>query len=71
MSTLTQSDGDEVFDLLVSAYDAAPPDQGNALLARLCLLLAQRVGDVSTIREAVQQASDADGGFPLNKGSQK
>lgn len=59
MTGLSQPEGDEVFDLLVQAYDAAGPEQGQALLARLCVLLAHRIGTVAAVREALDQAQQA------------
>jgi hypothetical protein len=59
MIGLSQPDGDEVFDLLVHAYDAVDPDQCQDFLARLCVLFAQRVGDVAAVREIIHQARQA------------
>jgi hypothetical protein len=56
MMGLNQSDGDEVFDLLVHAYDATNPDQRQDFLAQLCVLFAQRIGEVAAVHEIIDQA---------------
>lgn len=50
------SEGDELFDLLARAYDGEPAATRTDLLARLCLLLAHRVGDMDQVRDAVREA---------------
>lgn len=59
MTGLGQAEGDEAFDLLVSAYEDAGPGQGQAMLARTCILLAHRVGSVAVLREVLHQARQA------------
>ncbi len=59
MTGLNQVDGDEAFDLLVHAYEEAGPDQGQAMLARVCVLLAQKVGSIVILREILEQARKA------------
>jgi Protein of unknown function (DUF2783) len=59
MTGLSQADGDEAFELLVRAYEDAGPEQGQAMLARICLLLVQRVASVAILREVIEQARQA------------
>ncbi len=60
MTGLSQADGDEAFEMLVRAYDAAGPEHGQAMLARVCVLLVQRVGSLSVLHEALDQARQAE-----------
>jgi hypothetical protein len=48
--------GDDVYELLVSAYRDLNPADGRALNARLVLLLANHIGDLDVIDEAIAAA---------------
>ena len=54
--TLSVQAGDDLFDILVDAYDASPADGRIAFMARLCLALAHRVGDLDAVRATVREA---------------
>jgi len=47
---------DDVYDALLSAHDGLTPEQSAALNARLILLLANQIGDVSILQSAIEAA---------------
>jgi hypothetical protein len=51
------ADGDAFYAALVDAVEAAGPEGGMRLLARLCLILANQVGDAERLREALALAA--------------
>jgi hypothetical protein len=58
MKPLNPTDADEIFESLVGGYDAVPPEEAGAFLARLCLLLGRAIGDPAVVRQAVRQARE-------------
>src|SRR4051812_24809308 len=42
---MTQTESDRLYDAFAELVDQAPPEQRERVLARLCMMLAQRVGD--------------------------
>jgi hypothetical protein len=49
-------DPDEFYEALLSTYSDLTPTQSEALNARLVLLLANHIGDLSVLREAMKLA---------------
>jgi len=49
-------DPDEFYEALLSTYSDLTPTQSEALNARLILLLANHIGDLSVLREAMKLA---------------
>jgi hypothetical protein len=47
---------DELYQMLVEAHRDLSPDASRRLDARLVLLLAERVGDVNVVRDAIAAA---------------
>ena len=60
MSTLDLSprltDPDALFEALVEAHRGLDPDASRRLDARLVLLLANHIGDVEVVRQAIDEA---------------
>lgn len=50
------SPGDEFYENLIDAHSGLSDEQSEALNARLILLLANHIGDLKVLREALQQA---------------
>jgi hypothetical protein len=50
------SPGDEFYEQLINAHDGLSDEQSEALNARLILLLANHIGDLRVLREALQAA---------------
>jgi hypothetical protein len=50
------SPGDEFYEHLIDAHNGLSDEQSEALNARLILLLANHIGDLKVLREALQQA---------------
>lgn len=50
------SPGDEFYQNLIDAHNGLTDDQSEALNARLILLLANHIGDLQVLREALQAA---------------
>jgi hypothetical protein len=48
--------GDDIYAALVEAHQSLSEEDARRLDARLILLLANHVGDVATIREAIAKA---------------
>ena len=63
MSTLDTSprldDPDGLFEALVEAHRGLDPEASRRLDARLILLLANHIGSVAVVREAIAAALDA------------
>jgi hypothetical protein len=55
------SPGDEFYENLIDAHNGLSDAQSEALNARLVLLLANHIGDLRVLREALQAAREADG----------
>ena len=53
------SPGDEFYENLIEAHNGLSDEQSEALNARLILLLANHIGDLKVLREALQQARAA------------
>ena len=49
-------DPDRFYDELIKAHDGLSPEESAALNARLILVLANQVGDLDTLREAISIA---------------
>ena len=68
MSTLDTSprldDPDGLFEALVEAHRDLDPEASRRLDARLVLLLANHIGSVAVVREAIAAARDAMGKKP-------
>ena len=50
------SPGDDFYELLISAHRELTDEQSELLNARLILLLANHIGDIATLREALELA---------------
>lgn len=55
MRALSQTEGDEIFEILVRACDATGPQDTPGLLARISVLLGREVG-VDTLQAIVDKA---------------
>ena len=55
MRALSQTEGDEIFEILVRACDAAGPEDTPGLLARISVLLGRKVG-ANTLQVIVDKA---------------
>ena len=47
---------EQAYDLLAQAIDAAGPDKEALFLTKLCLVLAQHLGDLATFEAAIAAA---------------
>lgn len=54
------SPGDEFYQNLIDAHNGLSDEQSEALNARLILLLANHIGDLRVLREALQAARQTD-----------
>lgn len=54
------SPGDEFYEALIDAHNGLSDEQSEALNARLILLLANHIGDLRVLREALQAARQTD-----------
>ena len=52
------SPGDEFYENLIDAHNGLSDEQSEALNARLILLLANHIGDLQVLREALQAARE-------------
>lgn len=52
----TFSPGDDFYEALIDAHRALSDEQSELLNARLILLLANHIGDISVLREALEIA---------------
>jgi hypothetical protein len=50
------SPGDEFYEKLIDAHNGLTDEQSEALNARLILLLANHIGDLKILREALERA---------------
>ena len=50
------SPGDDFYEALIEAHEGLSDEQSEALNARLVLLLANHIGDLRVLREALQTA---------------
>ena len=53
------SPGDDFYEALIEAHNGLSDEQSEALNARLILLLANHIGDLRVLREALQAAKAA------------
>lgn len=53
------SPGDDFYEALIEAHNGLTDEQSEALNARLILLLANHIGDLRVLREALQAAKNA------------
>ena len=53
------SPGDDFYEALIEAHNGLSDEQSEALNARLILLLANHIGDLRVLREALQAARQA------------
>jgi hypothetical protein len=53
------SQGDEFYENLIDAHNGLSDEQSEALNARLILLLANHIGDLKVLREALAAARSA------------
>lgn len=51
--------GDDFYETLLDAHQGLTEEQSNALNARLILTLANHIGDVAVLKEAVALAKEA------------
>jgi hypothetical protein len=54
------SPGDEFYENLIDAHNGLSDEQSEAFNARLILLLANHIGDLRVLREALQAARQTD-----------
>ncbi len=52
------SPGDDFYEHLIDAHNGLSDEQSEALNARLILLLANHIGDLKVLREALQAARE-------------
>jgi Protein of unknown function (DUF2783) len=52
------SAGDDFYDALISAHRGLSDEQSELMQARLVLLLANHIGDLDVLREAISLARD-------------
>jgi hypothetical protein len=52
----TYSPGDDFYDALITAHRGLSDEQSELLNARLLLLLANHIGDLGVLREAIELA---------------
>lgn len=50
---------DDFYEALIEAHQSLSNDESNALNARLVLLLANHIGSMSVLREALQAARES------------
>lgn len=55
--TLAFQDLEEIYDRLAQAIDAVGREKESLFLAKLCLTLAQHVGDRATVERAIESAT--------------
>jgi hypothetical protein len=48
--------GDDVYALLIAAHEGLAPEESARLNAKLVLILANAVGDIDTLRAAIERA---------------
>jgi hypothetical protein len=53
------SPGDDFYEMLIAAHDGLTDEQSSLLNAKLILLLANHIGDLSVLREALSHARSA------------
>lgn len=53
--------GDDFYETLLNAHDGLSKSQSDALNARLILILANHIGDIDILREALGAAKQAGG----------
>jgi hypothetical protein len=53
------SPGDDFYENLIDAHQGLSDEQSEALNARLILLLANHIGDLTVLREALQKARES------------
>ena len=53
-------DADAFYEALIAAHDGLSDEASHALDARLILILANQIGDLSTLKEALKAARAAD-----------
>lgn len=53
------SPGDDFYEALIDAHNGLTDEQSEALNARLILVLANHIGDLRVLREALQAAKSA------------
>lgn len=58
-TTLRLADPDALFALLVAAHQGLDAEASRRLDARLLLLLANHIGDMDTLRQAIALAKDS------------
>lgn len=51
--------GDDFYETLLNAHDGLSKTQSDALNARLILILANHIGDIDILREALRAAKQA------------
>ena len=56
------TDPDALFALLIAAHEGLDAEASRRLDARLVLLLANHIGDMDTLRQAIALAKDSAGG---------
>lgn len=61
ITTPNLSAPDDFYEALIDAHRELSDEQSHALNARLVLLLANHVGDLDVLREALQAAREAGG----------
>lgn len=55
-ASLKPEELERIYDLMAEAIDAAGRDKEALFLSKLCLLLAENVGDESTVKECIEMA---------------
>ena len=52
------TDGDDFYELLMQAHEGLSEQQSHALNARLVLLMADRIGDIETLKAVIVAARE-------------
>lgn len=58
------ADADGLYAAIIEAHSGLSPDDSMALNARLVLLLANHIGDLDVLRDALERARNCDGDSP-------
>ena len=58
MANLKPEELERIYDLMAEAIDAAGPDKEALFLSRLCLVLANELGNEKQVRDCITNASE-------------
>ena len=58
MANLKPEELERIYDLMAEAIDAAGPDKEALFLSKLCLVLANELGNEKQVRDCITNASE-------------